>query len=621
MGRGGEGERGRGGDAGRKTRENNRFFISIVNFQFSINSPPAPNSPEAPFPIPLDTYPLTISMPDRSQNLIHHLQTALGVLELDDTSSLSQDVRAMAGAADTSRSSDNFQIAVFGPFNYGKSTLLNAMLGQRTLPIDLIPTTGAAIRVCYGEKLTTKITLKNGRDIQEDGIEILKEYAILDDRRRMRADVESVEVSCCHPFLKTGVEFLDLPGTNDRSQQDDLVRDRLLGADLVVQVLDGRQLMTLGERENLRDWLLDRNITTVVFAVNFLNLMEPDDRKKVFNRLCFVAESFRSQLPAGISNLYRVDALPALRARLKGNAAAAQETGLPAFESALQHIVSTQLSNGTTKTENRVPRWRAIVDRIKPKLQAKIATLDGEIAASEQKHHGKRAIQQKAQKLLQQSLQASLSDFQGWLYAPKLVDRYRGELAAAIEQDRFYRWEAEVFKPTVRKYQQAIDECVDRACEFFIHPRPGKLSLSFPGDPPAPSKATASSPSSIPSSEPSTVAAATGFGFIFGGLPGAAVAGGTTYVLKKLLDRDRAQSKSAPTDGEIAQLCETAAREYLECFSRDAFATLGEYEAASEAVTQLPPETAPPTNTPAHHQRQLCQRVLEDLEEALGAIE
>ena len=556
-------------------------------------------------------------MPDRSQNLIHHLQTALGVLELDDTSSLSQDVRAMAEAADASRSSDNFQIAVFGPFNYGKSTLLNAMLGQRTLPIDLIPTTGAAIRVCYGEKLTTKITLKNGRDIQEEGIEILKEYAILDDRRRMREDVESVDVSCCHPFLKTGVEFLDLPGTNDRSQQDDLVRDRLLGADLVVQVLDGRQLMTLGERENLRDWLLDRNITTVVFAVNFLNLMEPDDRKKVFNRLCFVAESFRSQLPAGISNLYRVDALPALRARLKGNAAAAQETGLPAFESALQHIVSTQLSNGTTKTENRVPRWRAIVDRIKPELQAKITTLDGEIAASARKHHGKRAIQQKAQKLLQQSLQASFSDFQGWLYAPKLLDRYRGKLAAAIEQERFYSWEAEVFKPAARQYQQAIEESVDRACELFGHPHPGKLSLSFPSDPQTPPKDTASPPPSTGSREPSTVAAATGLGFLFGGLPGAAVAGGTTYVLKKLLDRDRPQSKTAPTEGEIAQLCETAAREYLECFSRDAFATLHEYEAKVEPVTQLPPETAPPDNTAAHHQRQLCQRVLEELEEAI----
>ena len=43
-------------------------------------------------------------------------------------------------------------LLAFAPFNYGKSTLLNALLGEKTLPIDLIPTTGAAIYVKYGDK-------------------------------------------------------------------------------------------------------------------------------------------------------------------------------------------------------------------------------------------------------------------------------------------------------------------------------------------------------------------------------------------------------------------------------------------------------------------------------------
>jgi ribosome biogenesis GTPase A len=55
-----------------------------------------------------------------------------------------------------------FRIAVFGLFNYGKSTLLNALLGEKTLPIDLIPTTGAEILVKYGQELSTKISLTNG---------------------------------------------------------------------------------------------------------------------------------------------------------------------------------------------------------------------------------------------------------------------------------------------------------------------------------------------------------------------------------------------------------------------------------------------------------------------------
>lgn len=45
--------------------------------------------------------------------------------------------------------------------------------------------------------------------------------------------------------------------------------DHLLERDLVIQLLDARKLMTLGERENLRDWLLERGIKTVNFVANF----------------------------------------------------------------------------------------------------------------------------------------------------------------------------------------------------------------------------------------------------------------------------------------------------------------------------------------------------------------
>lgn len=270
--------------------------------------------------------------------LVDTLRRAVGLLEKETHLRLKQSVIAMCDRV----VQGDYRIAVFGPFNYGKSTLLNAILGEKALPIDLIPTTGAAITVCYGPELQTRITLKTGQVITETGTDVLKCYAILDDQRRMRDDVASVAVYCPHPFLQAGVELLDLPGTDDRQEQNDLVQDQLLTADLVVQMLDGRKLMTLGEREHLRDWLLDRGMKTVIFVVNFFNLMPPEDQQQVSRRLRFVAESFRTDLPAGVSNLYRVDALPALRARLKGDMAAAQTTGLSALESALQTVMQTQ---------------------------------------------------------------------------------------------------------------------------------------------------------------------------------------------------------------------------------------------------------------------------------------
>ncbi|MEJ1934295.1 dynamin family protein, partial [Nostoc sp. NIES-2111] len=188
------------------------------------------------------------------EGLVEGLKSASGLLELERTSKLYRDVMSVCDYL----VNPNFRIAVFGPFNYGKSTLLNAMLGSQTLPIDLIPTTGAAITVKYGSSVRSRIMLVDGTEVYRSGTEVLQQFAILDGNRQMRQDVASVEVFCPHPFLETGVEFVDLPGTNDREEQDNLVKEQLLSADLVVQLLDARKLMTLGERENLRDWLLDR---------------------------------------------------------------------------------------------------------------------------------------------------------------------------------------------------------------------------------------------------------------------------------------------------------------------------------------------------------------------------
>jgi ribosome biogenesis GTPase A len=229
------------------------------------------------------------------QKLADTIKSASSLLKLYPKSQLYRDAIAISNHL----TYPNFRIAVFGPFNHGKSTLINAMLGDRALPIDLIPTTGAAILVRYGTSLRTRILLTDGTEVYRTGTEVLKQFAVLDNERRMRSDVASVEVFCPHPFLDTGVEFLDLPGTNDREEQDDLVRQQLLSTDLVIQLLDARKLMTLGERENLRDWLLERGIKTVIFVANFINLLDPEDQKQVQNRLRFVAESFRSELPPG----------------------------------------------------------------------------------------------------------------------------------------------------------------------------------------------------------------------------------------------------------------------------------------------------------------------------------
>lgn len=552
---------------------------------------------------------------ETQDHINHLLKMAVGVLELKDTDELRRDVLAICDRTTVSP----LRIAVFGPFNYGKSTLLNALLGEKALPIDLIPTTGAAISIRYGPELQTRICLRSSQEIVEVGTDVLKQYAILDDQRRMREDVVSVEVSCPHPFLQTGVELLDLPGTNDQEAQDALAKEQLLTADLVIQMLDGRKLMTLEEREHLRDWLLDRGIDSVIFVVNFLNLLDPEDQKQVMNRMRFVAESFRSQLPSGISNLYRVDALPALRARLKGDMAAAQTTGLPMLETALHNIVQTYQTQGPPQQPQRAI---AIAKRLQQALVQKIEGVQSDVQTDAQDRAQQRLdIKRRAQQLIIKGFRESVAETKNWLDLTSLLREHEKGAQLALQEQRFPTWLNKTLKPKWLTHQRQTVAWVHKACEFLNQPRPAELWFAFPSEPAPSSASQASAPSPSQEEEIAPVAIATGLGWLMGGPLGAAIFGGTGYIVSKMENIADAEA-NPPTVGNTDDSDLQAAHYYLGQFRSAALAALQDYESIAEGIILTPIVMEQPESTRYQNQHQLTllQNTLATLEDAIDTI-
>ncbi|WP_138501997.1 dynamin family protein [Nostoc sp. PA-18-2419] len=510
------------------------------------------------------------------EQLADLLKKASVLLNLECKLQLHQDIISICNYL----TNPSFRIAVFGPFNHGKSTLLNAILGTRTLPIDLIPTTGAAITIKYSTDVQTRIMLVDGTEIYHSGTEVLQQFAILDGNRQMRKDVVSVEVFCPHHFLEMGVEFLDLPGTNDREEQDNLVRQQLLSADLVIQLLDARKLMTLSERESLRDWLLDRGIKTVVFVANFLNLLELEEQKQVQNRLLFVAESFRAELPSSFSNLYRVDALPALRARLKGDVAEANSSGLVAFETALQNIVGILQQN---RGSVRLPRIEAIATQIQLLLKAKIDLIANEIKSFIDKQNTKIEIKEKAVNLIKQGFSTSISELRDWLNLANLLTKYQANGAVALAENNFKSWE-NTLKKDLNQLQLATVKWLDQAYEFFQAERPEDLLIPFPSEP----KITLPpKPTNNDLIEPGSIAVGGGIGWLLGGPVGAAVVGSISYLLNKNIQEQEEKSANESYHQQVAKLCIAATKDYLSDFNSQGLAILAAYEQKAEKVIYL----------------------------------
>jgi GTPase SAR1 family protein len=179
---------------------------------------------------------------------------------------------------------ERLRVVVFGDFNRGKSTLINALLGRPLLQAKLIPTTGHVTRVVHGRPEQLALHFRD-RPMEQVGLARLNEVATLDANGQVREDIEALTVAVDAPFLSSGLALIDTPGRNEASRQSDRAAAALLSADVVLWLLDARQCLHQHEREMTLAWLKDRPGVLLLPVVNFMNLLEEEDRRDVRARL------------------------------------------------------------------------------------------------------------------------------------------------------------------------------------------------------------------------------------------------------------------------------------------------------------------------------------------------
>lgn len=195
-----------------------------------------------------------------------------------------------------------FMLVVIGEYNAGKSSLLNALVGEKVMPEGVTPTTDRVVIVNYGETERES----------EDSATLL--------RRSYPADI------------LRNLALVDTPGTNAVITRHQELTERFIPrADLVLFVTSADRPFTESERaflELIGSW--GKKITLVV---NKLDILEgPEQRQQVLD---FVCDHGRKTL--GVTpQVFGVEAKRAFRARAAGNEAELKGTGLPEIESYIE---------------------------------------------------------------------------------------------------------------------------------------------------------------------------------------------------------------------------------------------------------------------------------------------
>ena len=135
-----------------------------------------------------------------------------GLRSLATLDLLTDDQRRLATEAAEKLAGEVVYVAVIGEFKRGKSSLINALLGEAVLPTGVIPVTAAPTLVRFGETARAAVRLLDDTELPIDISELpgfITERGNPGNQRRVR----EVVVEYPSPLLRSGLVLADTPGT------------------------------------------------------------------------------------------------------------------------------------------------------------------------------------------------------------------------------------------------------------------------------------------------------------------------------------------------------------------------------------------------------------------------
>ena len=183
---------------------------------------------------------------------------------------------------------DVFKVLVVGEFSTGKSTFLNALLGEDVLPMAVKPTTATINLIKYSDNKNIKVHFfgdrnDNGKEISiGKTIDIpwdqLKEYSTSltiesDDRSK---EIKLVEVFMPSDYCINGVEVLDTPGLNSvNGYHEKATLDYLPNGNAGIMIFSAAQFLTGSESNYLKTF--KKYMDKVFFIANKVDFLTPEE--------------------------------------------------------------------------------------------------------------------------------------------------------------------------------------------------------------------------------------------------------------------------------------------------------------------------------------------------------
>jgi GTPase SAR1 family protein len=249
---------------------------------------------------------------------------------------------------------ERLKILVVGEFSRGKSTFINALMGEPVLPSRVNPTT-ATINVLRGSSpRSVEVEYADGR-IEQLPLPEERVNRYLDDivttSNAEASSIRVVRIQLPGRLERIQADVIDTPGVNDLDTAREEITFRYLReADAAVMLLDAQQPLSDSECVFIKDKVFGSDVHRIVFAVNKIDEVLLGGSESDLARIeGYVRERLAERVGLSNAEVHLIASKPALRARFTGDADAAA-VSFDRFEQRLIELASREATRGRLQT-------------------------------------------------------------------------------------------------------------------------------------------------------------------------------------------------------------------------------------------------------------------------------
>ena len=229
---------------------------------------------------------------------------------------------------------NRFNLVVLGAFKRGKSTLINALLGEPILPTAIVPLTSVVTILGYGEKLDIQVHFQNGQT-RSIAKEELVDYITEKGNPKNVKGVREVEITYPCDYLKDGVRIIDTPGVGSvYSHNTDVAYNYLPQVDAAIFVVTVDPPLSAAEQEFLKD--IREYVHKLFFVLNKIDYVEVGERQEALD---FTMKVLQDNLAADKVTIFPISAKLAMEGKTNGHPEYLESSRLPDFENHLRQFL------------------------------------------------------------------------------------------------------------------------------------------------------------------------------------------------------------------------------------------------------------------------------------------